>query len=95
MNVRLCTGCNRTLPRTPDFFYRDRRQPDGLQTRCQECRAKSQAGTRANRALRAAAKAELAPMPGWLERGKPENLRLTRIMTHAVALCGQREGHGE
>jgi hypothetical protein len=34
----LCPGCNVAYPRTPEFWHRDRRANDGLQTVCRQCR---------------------------------------------------------
>lgn len=34
--MRRCTGCGQELP--PEAFGRDRREPDGLTTRCRACR---------------------------------------------------------
>ena len=36
-----CTGpCERSLPATPEFFYRDKTRPDGLAYRCKVCERK-------------------------------------------------------
>lgn len=35
--VKLCRGCDRWLPVSPDFFYKQAAKADGLQSRCIEC----------------------------------------------------------
>lgn len=35
---KLCTGCNRELPITEEYFYRDKSKKDGFVTRCKDCR---------------------------------------------------------
>lgn len=38
MNLKQCTGtCNRLLPATPFWFYRDCSKHDGLSPRCKQC----------------------------------------------------------
>lgn len=44
-----CTGpCGLMLPRTAQFFYRDKDKPDGLRLNCKECVKRSQAASAAN-----------------------------------------------
>lgn len=34
---KTCTGCKESLPAKPEYFWRDRHEPDGLRKRCKAC----------------------------------------------------------
>lgn len=36
--ARQCPSCGRTLPKSREFFHRDRSESDGLSLTCSECR---------------------------------------------------------
>ena len=37
MKIKICTKCGEKHDQSPDNFYRDRRQPDGLKKYCKTC----------------------------------------------------------
>lgn len=38
--IKLCNKCNRELPATTEYFYRNKTKKDGLQSICKECKSK-------------------------------------------------------
>lgn len=36
--TKVCTGCRKEFPATPDHFHRDRHANDGLQYQCKKCK---------------------------------------------------------
>ena len=34
---KVCVSCQESYPADTEFFYRDRRQPDGLRSTCKGC----------------------------------------------------------
>ena len=49
MDTKICSGCKRDLPNTPEYFYRCRTNADGLFTRCKVCQAASDRAWRRRR----------------------------------------------
>ena len=39
--VKMCYRCRKVLPRSADYFYRNRYRPDGLSALCKECNKKT------------------------------------------------------
>lgn len=37
MNIKICTKCDRELPATSEYFFKDKQKKDGLRPSCREC----------------------------------------------------------